>query len=390
MVAEILRYIDASLWTDLQSGKIKIRLIRAGSTSTVYNNDDFTEIENFTRGSWEDTKNELRITFPDHTKVDFEESTFTWFDPANFQIQGRAPEEITFRGCPSARLASRLASREGRVLTTPLARVTARIDRKAWLVEPGGLFKFTWNEQGITDLVKRVANIKLGTLIDGKITISAIQDVFAVGTETYGNPATTIWSDPLGGEAQDAKSTVGEIPYFLQRDSFNRIFGMAERPSAAHLAYDGALDGEVEILEVDFTPDGLLVADLPQVSNGDYDTVGFDVDTLTDASFVEPGTPTEIGNAELGIALIGNPGSDHEWVAFENVSGSTTLTLDNIWRGILDTPPRGWPADTPVWFFSTGSALFVNVLGNSQTVSFEALTRTMRDQLTTAEATNHN
>src|SRR5262249_20099323 len=45
---------------------------------------------------------------------------------------------------------------------------------------------------------------------------------------------------------------------------------------------------------------------------------------------------------------------------------------------------------TRIWFYAAGAALFVKALGNSQAVIFEALTRTMRDQLTSALATDRN
>lgn len=393
MCSEILRYIDGVIWTDLQNGLIKIKLARQESLVGVatYTNDDFLEIESFSRGSWEDTKNEIKISFPDHSKVDFEESTFTYFERANFGIQGESKvEAITYQGCPTFALASRLASREARGLSRPLARFKGKIDRKLWQGYPAGLFKFSWPEQGVTNLVLRITNIKLGTLNEGTITVDAVEDVFHSGEATYTAPTSTIWNDPLGGTAEDAEAAVGEIPYFYSRTDFNQVFGVAARPDSAHVAYDGALDGVIEEVNVDWTPRGLLVNTLPQVANGDYDTMGFTIDTLTDAEFVVAGTSTTIASEAASLAILGDPAGSHEWIAFESVSGTTTLTLDNVWRGLLDTPPLEWPADTPVWFFSVAGALFVNTLANGQTINFEALTRTPQDQLTSAGATDRN
>lgn len=398
MIAECLRYVDAAIWTDPADGLIKIKIARddysLGSIPSL-SNDDFLEIESFTRGSWRDTKNEVRVSFPDQSKADYEQNTATWRSPANYQIQGaNEPAEVTFRGCPSLRLANRLAAREGRVLSTPLARLKGKIDRKAWLLHPVSTFKFSWPEQGITDMPMRITTMTLGTLLEGTITVSCVEDVFKAGAATYSPTTSTIWTDPLGGEASDApNAAVGEIPYWFQRDSVPRVFGVAEKPDSTHISYDGALGGEPDVLGAEFTPTGTLVADLDQLSGTDYDTTGFVIENVDiDADLIEAGTATTIATQGAGLFLIGSPGGNHEWIAAETVTDNLdgTVTLDNIWRGVLDTPPRGWVAGNRVWFFAAGSALFGTPLTDGQAIVFEALTRTMRDQLTVAEATNYN
>lgn len=396
MIAEILRYVDAAIWTDPADGLIKIKLARndyAAGSLPSFSNDDFLEIASFTRGSWRETKSEVRISFPDQSKADYEMNTATWRNPANYQIQGaNEPAEITFRGCPSMALASRLAAREGRVLSTPLARLRGTIDRKAWLLHPCSVFKFSWPEHGITDLIMRVTTMNLGTLLEGTIEIQAVEDVFAAGSATYSPGSSTIWTDPLGGAAQDSPyASAGEVPYWMQRDATPRAFGVASRPSSAHPSYDGSLDSAVDVLAADFTPTGTLSAALDQLSATDYDTVGFVVGSCVDPDLVEAGDTTTIPAEGASLAIIGDPAGIHEWIAFESVAvAGTDMTLDNVWRGLLDTPPRDWPTGTRVYFFAAGSSLFTQALADAQAVTFEALTRTMRDQLLAADATNHS
>lgn len=393
MVAEILRFVDAAIYTDLQTGKIEIKLVRAETPSLTLTNDDFIEIESFTRGAWEDTKNEVRVTFPDHTKVDFENSTAYWHELANRQIQGATDAvEITYQGCVSSAQANRLAARDGRVYATPLAKLSGRLDRKAWTLVPGSTFYFTWTEQGITNMAMRVANVKLGTLIDGSISINAVEDIFAAGEATYGSPATTIWTDPLAADAEDSTyGGAGEIPYWMQRDDSPRVFGVSSRPDDAHISYDGSLNTNVDVLNADFTPTGTLDAALDQLSGTDYDTTGFLVEAVTEADRIVAGTSATIATEGAALALIGDPSSNsQEWIAFESITDNEdgTVTLDNVWRGLMDTPPRDHAAGTRVWFFADGNSMFVRPLGNAESITFEALNRTMRDQLTTDEATN--
>lgn len=392
VVAEILRYVNGVLWTDLQTGKINVFLVREASDLSAlpsYSNDDFLEIESFTRGSWEETKNEIRVTFPDHSKLDFAEDTAYYSELANLQIQGVTDAaELKFQGCPSMRLANRLAAREARVLATPLARLTGRIDRKLWNGYPGMLFKFSWPEQGITDLVMRITNIKLGNLLDGRITITAAQDVFAVGRETYGNPAGTVWTDPLDGAAVDALGAAGELPYWFQRDAVPRAFGVARRPNAKHIAYTGALNGGNDAPDSDFTPTGTLQAPYAQFAGGDYDSGSVVVENVTDADRVAAASAADIATLGASLALVGIPAGAHEWIAFESVSVSgSTVTLSGIWRGLLDTPPIAHGTGERVWFFAQGAALFPTPLADGATATFKALTVTPRNQLAAGSAT---
>ena len=397
MISEILRYVDGAIWTDPADGLIKIKLARNDytlATLPILSNSDFLEISSFTRGSWRDTKNEVRISFPDQSKTDFETNTATWRNPANYQVQGaNEPVEITFRGCPTLKLASRLAAREGRVLSTPLAKLKGTIDRKSWLFHPCTVFKFNWPEEGISNLVMRVTTMNLGTLLEGTIEIQCVQDVFAAGSATYVPANSTLWSDPLGGNAQDSpNAAAGEIPYWLQRDNTPRVFGVASKPSSAHLSYDGSIDGETDALGVEFTPTGTLKAALDQLAQTDFNAAGFRVENVVDADLIEAGTTTTIAAEGASLAIIGNPSGNHEWIAFEGFTNNNDGTVDlaNVWRGLLDTPPRDWPLGTRVYFFSVSSSLFVKAYAEGNAVIFEALTRTMRDQLLAANATDHS
>lgn len=393
MAGEILRHTGAVMWTDLQSGLIRCRIVSEESVDSLptYGNADFLEVPSFTRGSWEDTYNQVKVVFTDHAKTDHGDSTYTYNELANFDIQGQTKTEtINYPGCPSVELASQLADREARLLCRPVARLTGKLDRQGWLLRPGSRFFYEKPEDGIGNLLMRVTNVKLGTLAEGAIEISAIEEVFTVGLEASSVPGPTHWTDPLGGNAADALAALSEIPYFMQRDDFIRLFSVARKPSSSHVSYDGAINGTTEESEIDFTPYGLLVNTLPQLANGDYDTTGFAVDTLTDGDLVDAGTSTTIAGEGVSLAILGDPAGNHEWIAFESVSGTTTLTLDNVWRGLLDTPPREWPADTPVWFFHEGSGTYPTTRANGNLYELNALTRTMRNQLLAGSATDYS
>ncbi len=396
MIDEICRYINGMLWQDLETGQIKLTLARDDydpDTLRHYSNDSFTEITSFTRGSWEDTKNQVRVSFPDHARVDFEDNTAWWQDLANVQIQGLTePVEIEYKGCPTMAIANRLAARDGRVYATPLAKLTGKIDRKAWKEHPGSVFKFSWPEQGIENMIMRVMSMKFGTITEDVVELACVEDVFSAGSATFGNPVTTVWTDPVGADAEDPEAAAGEVPYWMQRDDIPRIFGVATRSSTAEIDYDGALDHTIELARRGFTPFGTLVADYPQLDTTDYDTTGFDVENAVLPDEILAGSAAQIAAEGRGLFLVGDPAGVHEWMAAQVVTDNLdgTVTLDNVWRGLLDTPPIAHVAGAKVWFFGSGGvSLFPNALVNLQTVVFEALTHTINNQLTTTDATDH-
>ncbi len=398
MVAEILRYIEAAIWVDPATGLINIILIREISEFNLgflptLTSTDFKKLESFTRGSWAETKNEVRVNFTDHNTEDYKQNTAVWRSPANYQIQGaNEPAEITFNGCPSMHLASKLAAREGRVVSTPLVRFKGTIDRQVWDWYPGKAFFFDYPEQDISQMLIRVLTMELGNNLDGTIVINCVQDVFHLSSVVATPDSDTVWTDPLDHDPEDAPyGAIGEMPYFLQRDDIPRVFGVASRPDEFHVGYDGALNDEIETIGNDFTPTGILTAELSQLADGGYNTTGFIVQDVTDADLITEGTAAEIAAQAMSLAIIGDPENEHEWIAFESFTDNEdgTVTPDNIWRGLLDTPPLPWPAGSRVWFWQAAQSVFGIPLPTSGTAKFEAMTRTFRGQLSASEATNY-
>lgn len=394
---EILSFVSGTVYSDRQTQKIVCKLSRPDynvEDLDTLTNDDFITIEEYLRSGWAPTKNEVRLTFTDQSTPDFKAETAFWQELANKQQRGETnPQEITFYGCPAMDQASRLAAREGRVVSTPLAQLTGILKRVAWRYHRGYVFKFTWPEEGITDLVMRVTNVRYGTILSPGIRLSCVEDIFKAGEATFGQSVATKWTDPLVADVLQATVVVGEIPYFMQRDSLTRVFELALRPNGAHINYSGVIDGNQDIIAADFTPSGLLRDEYQQLT-ADFDTVGLVIDTLADGELIEAASAAQIATDGRALAVIGDPSTNaHEWIAFESAtydSGAGTVTLDNVWRGLLDTTPQTWGAGVRIWFFDGTGALFSRTLSVGQTAALKAITRTPLTSLRIDQATAHN
>ncbi len=107
-------------------------------------------------------------------------TSITAQDLASVDSQGvKIPAVIELKGVVSPTTARQCLERELAQRTRPLTKITIQVNRKAWSVPFGGLFKFTWPERNCFDRIFRVLIIKKGTLQENAISIEAIEDIYS-------------------------------------------------------------------------------------------------------------------------------------------------------------------------------------------------------------------
>jgi len=134
-----------------------------------------------------------------YTKPDtFKETSIAVQDLANIQAQGAVVSQTRrYPGITSDNLAARLAMRDLASVSTPLAKVRLKVNRKAWNLYPGDVFKLEWPALGIAGLVMRIAGVDGGSLTNGAISIDAVEDVFGLPSAVYTASQPTGWTDPV-------------------------------------------------------------------------------------------------------------------------------------------------------------------------------------------------
>ncbi len=204
LLLDVLRTIDASLYTNPVTGLIGLWLHRDASY-TLFEYDDRSNVidpDNALSLKWTTPLpaaqvTEVRVNFTNRDK-EFQQDSVTVEHTALANALGqRITQEVEFLGVSTEGMARRLAHRELRALTIPLGRATLKCDRMPCMLWPGRQFNLDWPEYGIDSVVMRVVDIDYGTLADPTITIEAIQDAYAqppvAGTRyTSSDP----WVDP--------------------------------------------------------------------------------------------------------------------------------------------------------------------------------------------------
>jgi len=211
MIMDILGHIEAALYTDPETGKITIKLIRYDYNPillTELNDDNIIEVQEFSRPSHFDLINEVKVEYSARDKVVINPATgYSRFDflpkiaqaqeAALYSLQGGfISTKRTYKGITQPELAARIAERDLKELSLPLAKVQLLANREAYDLKPGDCFKLTWSPLGISGLILRVVNVDYGLLEAGQIKLEAIEDMFSLGTAAYSPPPPTEWQWP--------------------------------------------------------------------------------------------------------------------------------------------------------------------------------------------------
>ncbi len=356
-IGEVLRHIDAVLFTDPESGLWTLELARFDydpDTILHLTAADLIKAPEFTRGSWEETLNEIKIKYIDRSN-NFKASFAQAQETANHATRSGeiASETINFLGFSNPVVAQTVAARELKGLSFPLGKWVLQVKRTAAQLRIGRPFKLTWDPLCIVGLVLRVTSIKGGRLEDGTVEIEAIEDIFAIGFTAYAPRAPSGWVDPIGDPAAPTAQLAVEAPYFLTlTDRF--LLVAAVRSSGFDLGFEIWSDESSGFFESNvadaFAPSGLLEAAYLR-SSAALDATGF---TLELGQDLEVPVSTDAAGRVRGDNLLL---VDDEWISWETVvdNGDGTFDFTNLVRGIFDSLPADHALGARVWFISNGS-----------------------------------
>lgn len=351
-IRQVVNHIGAILYSDPKTGKFAIKLLRDDynpATLPVFDPSNIAELTEYQRATWGEVVNEITVVYADRTTG--KSSAITVQDLASISSQGGVVNKtVQYPGIHSATLAARVASRDLRAVSTPLAKIKIKVNRQAWSLIPGDVFVFSWPVLGITSMVCRVLKTSGGTLTDGTITIDAAEDVFGLPASSYTAQVPTSWVDPSSLPApcpnqKAVEATYWEIvrtvapadrAYFVNTTSFLRTIG--RRPSGDALDY-----------AIMSRPGG---GTLTLTGRGNFSPTC----TTLDAMIAEVATTVSFDNAvDLESVTVGSFALiDNEMMAVTALNDvALTITFD---RGVLDTTPTAHAAGARIWFYDKGLA----------------------------------
>ncbi len=332
----ILRHVDGTLYVDRTTGRFVLKLIRDDydeSTLLVLDPSNVDAISDFARPSFGELTNSVTVSY--WNAGTGSTSTLTVQDIALAQQQGATiGTSVTYEGFADPVTASRAAQRDLKALSTPIASCTIVTNRIAENLNIGSVFKLTWPDYDLNEVVMRVTSIAFGDGKTNRIRIQCAQDVFGLPEQAYVVPPPPAWEDPSQNPVAVSHKSVFEVPYFelVQRQgqtAVDNLLQVNNNPDAGYVAagavrpISGALTarlytnsgaGYEDVSNLDFGPGATLAEDIDQMATT------FAISNLVEAENIELGTWFQMGSELMSVEAI----------------SSSSITVK---RGVLDTVP---------------------------------------------------
>lgn len=250
-IQEVLRYIDGAVYTDPVTGKIAMSLVRKDYTEgtlPVVNSDNGHSFE-FSRPTFRELATGVKVKFTNKER-NYQEDIADWQNQATLEVTAEESiEEIDMLGITDKTLAAKMAYRVGKALTLPFARVNFKTNRNAFNWVKSKPFMLNVPEENIGPLVMRVMEIDYGSLENGEIGISAVEDVFFTGGANAGGYAPPVVGidtpAPLDGsivpqiiEDLSLTDTLGTLDVDIL-DPNSRVTLVEKRTKVGNAAYSG-------------------------------------------------------------------------------------------------------------------------------------------------------
>lgn len=346
-IQEIIKHIDGALYVSRSTGKFVLKLIRSDydeNTLLELDPSNVEKIDNPARPTFGELTNSVTVNYWD--SVTGKDASVTVQDTAMIQMQGAVINTtVQYPGFTNFNIASRVAQRDLRALSSALLTCTLYANQDAKGLNIGDVFKLTWPDFEIDGLVMRVVGLAFGDGKSNKVRITAAQDVFALPETGVVHQPEEGWVDPVTDAIPAEYRIVVEAPYYelVQRlgqtstdeqlaanPDIGYLLASAARPGTAingRFAVDAGGGYEGNDTPMDFCPSAFLAENLTRGATSVAITGG---EALSE---VVVGTHAQIG-AEL--------------VKITSVSDSSL----GIGRGVLDTVPAAHLSGTAVLFWA--------------------------------------
>lgn len=249
----VIDHIGGVLFADRQTALLTLKLIRADydvESLPIYDSESgILEIREANVSALGPGVNEIVVEYTD--PVAGKVRTVSNQNLASLQATRGVFNSLkkTYSGVPTASLALRLAQRDLRANAMALRKFTITFDRRAWKIAPASVMRISDTIRGIGDVVVRVGRIEDGTLENGTITVTAVQDVFALPSASFIGNEPPNWVKP-NNKPTLKEHRAFEVPYFLLnatmtpadfayiKDDGGYLGTVVAKPSDLSLAYN--------------------------------------------------------------------------------------------------------------------------------------------------------
>jgi len=384
-VDNVKEHINAQLYLDRVTNKWKLYLIRDDYDVADLISLDESNIRNldFERRTLAECVNSVTVTYWDRERG--KDSTVTVQDIARIAQQGGViSQSIDYKGFTNSDLASRVALRDLKTLSSTLASVSFDVDEsfsESW--HEGMPFKLSDDSYGLSEAVMRIRTIKRGDGVNNTVYVEAIEDSFSSPMQSVVEYVPPITSGD--STAKNATAIVFEVPYIELVEQYGQdevdaklsnysdigYAGMAAiRPNNQHInasLYVDAGAGYDERTTLDFCPNASLKNDIGYMDSS------FKLENVAEFELLEANHRIQVNDEIMAF------------VSFDALTNVITVK-----RGCFDTVPQKHDAGSKVFGWDNYSGIDDLEYLSGENVSLKALTLTGSDALELTEANVHS
>lgn len=386
VIDDILKVINGSLVTDAGSGKLKLKLAREDYTIAdlpALDASNIKGISNFNRGSLDTAVNEVKIKYMSIADG-FTERTAT-AQNLGLRIHKGDSDGVSydFMSISSGALAAKIAQRELRPLSVPLASCIVECNRSMYDIEMLDVVTLDWPPLNLSGLVMRVMSVDVGSLNDSSIKLTLTQDVFGVQNTVYADGGERTWTKPVFEPTDPVSIQIVEAPTIFNETTglTKTVMVLAEQPAAGQdykLITRQGTESWSDQGVYPFTPVFQLTESLPaslaNLATGPV--VSGDISMLDNYSVNE-------NREALGILYING-----EWLSYETftILTNTTAQLKNVRRALFGSTAKAHQAGTKTWAVSEGYGITLGQFTAGSAVYLKTLVKTQTRRQTEPEA----
>lgn len=356
-IGDIVDHINGAVGVNLSTGKIKLKLIRDDyvlGDLLELNESNVIEVKSFQRSAYGDSANEVVVTYTDRDQND---KTIAVQNPASIAAQQGSIISVArkYPGIRESELAARVAMRELKTLSTPLAKMVMVTNRVLWAHEKGDVVRINWPKEGVDGVAYRIIDIDKGTLANGAINVTLVEDIFGLPNASYSLAPDSLWVDTVVPPIPVDSTKVIEAPYWEIMRNISAADQAMLDPDYGFgvlLASRGAVRSALNFILASSSDD----VKYKDGRTGHFSPAGSLVNSITAVGE----TLTLTGATDLDSVVLSVDGGyayvENECLAV--ISANPTTGVVAVKRGILDTVPRPHIAGTKVWFYASKDVAF--------------------------------
>lgn len=368
-ITKILDHINGIMYVSAITGKLTFRLIRSDYDSDKIPVFDINNCESlsYTRLDWSETSSATSVNFTMADDVSkYDTGTLTVYDEANVRITKNQVENThdgTYFTTPdNARIMA-----QTKMLSSgyPLASVEIVCNRQGYDLVVGDVIKVTWPPYGIKGQVFRVNDVDYGTLTDGRIKISAIEDVFGFDSTKYEYSEIPSWDQEDHPAISIKRYRYEEMPYEITRSTDTYINAYAAQPSEYCIGWYvwrrvlGNYDKSSNSTK--FSMVGRVMYGFPE----DYSNIDEGIEIKAIGTNAETDFSVYIREAEKDPYRYNNKSGvnivlvDDEIISFEKITRlpNGNYNISKVIRGVYDTLPAVHTAESICFFLHSGLSI---------------------------------